>query len=44
MIGTHKNEMISNTNLLLLLWSKALKIVVYMLNTIPFKVVLKTLL
>jgi hypothetical protein len=44
MIGTHKKEMISNTNLLLPLWSKALKTVVYMLNIIPFKVVLKTLL
>jgi hypothetical protein len=33
--------MISNTNLLLPLQSKALKTVVYMLNMIPFKVVLK---
>jgi hypothetical protein len=34
--------MISNTNLLLSLWSKALKTIVYMLNKISFKVVLKT--
>jgi hypothetical protein len=34
--------MISNTNMLLPLESKALKTVVYMLNMILFKVILKT--
>jgi hypothetical protein len=42
MVGTHKREMISITNMLLTLWSEALKTVVYMLNMIPSKVVLKT--
>jgi hypothetical protein len=42
MVGTHKRKMISNTNLLLPLWSKVLKIIVYMLNMILFKVVRKT--
>jgi hypothetical protein len=44
MVGTHKKEMISDTNLLLPLWSKALKTVVllvYMLNRISSKVILK---
>jgi hypothetical protein len=42
MVGTHKREMINNTNLLLPLQSKASKTIVYMLNMIPFKVFLKT--
>ena len=37
-----ERSMISNSNLQLFLWSEALKTVMYILNRVPSKVVLKT--